>query len=89
MTYVHAVGWENPDTIRVILENTTNRDCADTAIAKGATAGALDVDTDDLAVLTITDCDADGGRHPRDLGADTTTPPTSRIIRLEWNRTPQ
>jgi len=89
MTAVYSVSWETPDTIKVVLENTTNRDCADTAVAKGAAAGTYDVDTDDLKVLDITDCDADGGRQPRAAGTDGPMPPTSRILRFEWTGSPR
>jgi len=86
MTAVYSATWEEPDTINVILEGTRNVDCQDTAVAMGAAAIKLDVDTHDLALLTITDCDGDAGRHPRDLGERKLDPPVSRVFRFQWIR---
>lgn len=86
MTTVYSVGWEQVDTIKVVLENPANRDGRDRAIAEGAAAAVLDVDTDQLAWLGTTDCDGDAGRLPRDLGTDYVDPPTSRVIRFEWDQ---
>lgn len=103
MTAVYSAEWFTPTTgrhigvsaIRVVLDNPaggpgrpTSDPLRDVNIAKGAASIKLDVDTEDLAVLTIVECDGDAGRRPRPRDDTSSRPPTSRIILLAWDLTP-
>lgn len=83
MTCIYSVTNTGTNAIRVILEDPHGTDEVDVLIAKGAAAAKMQVDTYDLRLRGITDCDDLGGRNPRELGTDRETTPLSVIVELE------
>ena len=83
MTCIYSVTNTTTRTIRVILEDPHGSDWIDSIVAMGAAAAKMQVDTYDLQLRGITDCDGLGGRNPRDPGTDRPELPTSRIVDLE------
>ena len=83
MTCIYSVTNTGANAIRVVLEDPHGSDWIDVIVAMAAAATKMQVDTFDLRLRGITDCDGLGGQHPREPGTDRTELPASRIIDLE------